>query len=78
MNNIKRVPNIISIKEYLINFTYYKRNGKYAKSSMTIKHINKESAKETFKAWCKKQRTMSNVSILDIERLNSEPMIIEV
>lgn len=75
---VKRVPNTITIKEYLINFTYYKRNGAFTKSSMTIKHVDTQRARETFKAWCKKQRTMSKVDILDIVIQNSEPMIINV
>lgn len=70
MDNVKRLPITLTVKEYLINFSYYKRNDKYTKSSMTVKHINKQLAQEYFKAWAKKQRTMSNVYILDVVLLN--------
>ena len=75
---IKRIPITININEYLIKFTYYKRNGKFTKGSVSLSHINIDSVRAIFKSWAKRQRTMSNVEILDIELLNECTNVINV
>ena len=75
---IKRIPITININEYLVDYTYYKRNGKFTKDSVTISHVNIDSVRTIFKCWAKKKRTMSNVEILDIKLLNECTNVINV
>ena len=44
-NLIKRIPITININEYLVDYTYYKRNGKFTKDSVTISHVNIDSVR---------------------------------
>ena len=75
---IKRIPITININEYLIEFSYYKRNGKYTRGAVTLSHVNIDSVRAAFRAWRDKQRTMSNVHILDIKLLNECTNVINV
>lgn len=75
---LKRIPITISINEYLIEFSYYKRNGKYTRGAVTLSHVNMDSVRTAFRAWKDKQRTMSNVNILDIKLINEGTNVINV
>lgn len=67
MEQVKRIPVRVDIREFLIIFEYETfKSHKRKRDQRTIKHINSEEAKREFKIWGKKSRTMSNVQILDI------------
>ena len=72
MEQIKRIPTKLEIKEYLINFSYETRKGYYREQQRKVKHITKDAAKETFKNWlntAERNRSMANVKILGIDEL---------
>lgn len=67
MDQIKRIPVKLTITEFIITFEYETFKGNRRKNDKrSIKHINKQAAKDDFKEWAKTIRTMSNVKILDI------------
>lgn len=67
MDEIKRIPVTLEIKEFLISFEYQTWKGKHRKTDKrNIKHFDYQEAKRAFKKWSKSVRTMSNVQILDM------------
>lgn len=70
MEEIKRIPTRIYIRDFIITFEYETfRSHKRKTDKRRIKHFNSEEAKREFKIWTKKLRTMSNAQILDIEEI---------
>ena len=78
MEEIKRIPVNLIIKEYKITFSYETRKGLHREQQRTIKHIEEEDAKKAFKEWSKTVRTMFNVQILGIVELKDREQIIEL
>lgn len=79
MEEIKRIPIKLEIKEFLITFEYQTRKGDHRNiDKRTMKHIDPELAKKEFKKVANKFRTMFNVSILNIEQTNNKSEIIEL
>jgi len=76
MEEIKRIPVKLSITEFIIIFEYQTFKGNHRKNDKrSIKHIDKQSAKEEFKEWSKNIRTMSNAKILDIKETENKQEI---
>ena len=70
MEEIKRIPVTLDIKEFLITFEYQTWKGHHRKiDKRRIKHIDSEAAKKEFKKVANKLRTMFNVRILDIAEI---------
>lgn len=70
MDEIKRIPVKLEIKEFIITFEYRTwKSLKRKKRQIIIKHFGRQEARDYFRKWVKKIRTMSNVKILDIVEL---------
>jgi hypothetical protein len=70
MEEIKRIPTRLDIRDFIITFEYEAfRSHKRKTDKRRIKHFNSEEAKKEFKMWAKKSRTMSNAQILDIKEI---------
>lgn len=70
MEEIKRIPIELEIKDFLITFKYETWIGHKRKTDKrVIKHFNRQEARDYFRKWAKKIRTMSNVEILDTVEL---------
>lgn len=78
MKNVKNIPRKLIFYEFLITFSYDTIKGYYREQERTIYCKSRSECVELFKEWSKKQRTMTNVGILAIEKLNKEPKIIEL
>lgn len=79
MDEIKRIPVKLEIKEFLITFEYQTWKGNHRKiDKRSIKHFVQEEAKRVFKNWSKSIRTMSNVKILDIAEIKENNQVIEL
>lgn len=79
MNEIKRIPIKLEIKEFLITFEYQTWKGNHRKiDKRSIKHFDEQEAKSAFKKWSKTVRTMSNVQILDIAEIKENSQVIEI
>lgn len=79
MEKIKRISAEIEVKEFIITFNYETWKSKKRKEDKrTVKHINLEEARKSFKTWSKTIRTMSNVEILDIAELKENTQVIEL
>ena len=78
MEEIKRIPVHLVIKEYKVTFEYETRKGHRREEQRTIKHFNKEEARQYFKEWSKAIRTKLNVKILSIVELKDRGQIIEL
>ena len=77
MEQIKRIPTQLIVKEFLITFEYVTWKGNHRKTDKrTIKHINSEEAKKAFKKAVEHFRTMFNVSILNIEEVSGENQVV--
>lgn len=51
MNEIKRIPTKLQIKEFLITFEYETRKGYRREQQRKVKHFTKEAAKEILNNW---------------------------
>lgn len=79
MDEIKRIPVKLEIKEFLITFEYETWKGKNRKiDKRTIKHFDYQEAKSVFKKWSKSIRTISNATILDIVEIKENSQVIEL
>lgn len=79
MEQIKRIPTQLTVKEFLITFEYVTWKGNHRKiDKRSIKHINSEEAKKAFKKASEYFRTMFNVSILSIEEMVGENQVIDL
>lgn len=76
MEEVKRIPVHLVIKEYLFNFEYETKKGHIREQQRSIKHLDKDEAKQYFKEWSKGIRTMFNVRILSIEELKDREQLI--
>ena len=79
MNQIKRIPVKIEIKEFIITFEYETWKGHHRKiDKRTVKHIDLDLAKKEFKKAADKFRTAFNVSILNVEEIKGSSETIEL
>lgn len=79
MQEIKRIPVKLEIKEFCITFEYIAwRSNKRKIDKRSIKHFDKDEAKKVFKEWSSNIRTMSNAKILDIEEIQENSQVIEL
>lgn len=79
MDEIKRIPTKLEIKEFLITFEYETWKGHHRKiDKRRIKHIDSDLAKKEFKKTADKFRTAFNVSILSVEENKDSSEIIEL
>ncbi|CAI3548109.1 hypothetical protein [Clostridium neonatale] len=72
MNEIKRIPTKLQIKEFLITFEYETRKGYRREQQRKVKHFTKEAAKEILNNWlntAERKRSMANVKILGIDEI---------
>lgn len=70
MEDIKRIPTKLEVKEFLITFEYETWKGHHRKTDKRrIKHFDSVEAKKEFLKVAQGYRTMSNVSILDVIEL---------
>jgi len=70
VEEIKRIPVTLEIKEFLITFEYQTWKGHHRKiDKRRIKHIDLELAKKEFKKVASKFRTTFNVQILNVEEM---------
>lgn len=72
MNEIKRIPTKLQIKEFLITFEYETRKGYRREQQRKVKHFTKEAAKEILNNWlnaAERKRSMANVEILGIDEI---------
>lgn len=78
MEEIKIIPNKITINNYVITFSYKTRKGYYREQQRQIYATDKEIAKQNFEVWANKQRTMTNVKILGIVENTEKSKTIDV
>lgn len=79
MDEIKRIPTKLEIKEFVVTFEYETWIGHHRKmDKRSIKHFDQQEAKAAFKRWSKSVRTMSNVQILDIAEMKENSQVIEL
>lgn len=70
MDEIKRIPTKLEIKEFLITFEYETWKGHHRKiDKRRIKHVDLELARKEFKRVASKFRTAFNVQILNVEEI---------
>ncbi|OOM17174.1 hypothetical protein CLSAB_18940 [Clostridium saccharobutylicum] len=76
MEELKRIPVKLEIKEFIIKFEYETKKGHRRSDERSIRHLTIEDAKSNFKEWTNKSRTIFNAKILDIvEKENSSELI---
>ena len=75
MEQIKRIPTQLIVKEFLITFEYVTWKGNHRK---TDKRTIKQEAKKAFKKAVEHFRTMFNVSILNIEEVSGENQVVDL
>lgn len=79
MNEIKRIPIKLEIKDFLVTFEYETWKGHHRKiDKRSIKHFDQQEAKAAFKKWAKSVRTISNATILDIAEIKENSQVIEL
>lgn len=70
MDQIKRIPVKLEIKEFVVTFEYQTWKGHHRKiDKRRIKHVDSESAKKEFKKAANNFRTAFNVQILNVEEI---------
>jgi hypothetical protein len=69
---VKRIKRKLVISTYLITFEYETHRGYRREQQRTIRGLDKENVKESFRSWAKKQRTMTNVKILAIDEVKEQ------
>lgn len=72
MDEIKRIPTKLEIKEFLITFEYETRKGYRREQQRKVKHFTKEAAKDILNDWlntAERKRSMANVEILGIDEI---------
>lgn len=72
MDEVKRIPTKLEIKEYLITFEYETRKGYRREQQRKVKHFTKEAAKDILNDWlntAERKRSMANVEILGIDEI---------
>jgi hypothetical protein len=79
LDEIKRIPVKLEIKEFLITFEYQTWKGHHRKiDKRRIKHVDSEAAKKEFKRAASKFRTTFNVSILNVEEIKENKQEIDL
>lgn len=79
MEEVKRIPTVLEIKDFIITFEYIAwRSNKRKTDKRSIKHFDKDEAKKVFKEWSSNIRTMSNAKILDIKEIQENSQVIEL
>lgn len=72
---IKRIPNKIEIKNFIVNFSYKTIKGYYREQQRQIYDTDINKAQIDFLLWVNNQRTMTNVKILAIEETDNTKTI---
>lgn len=75
---IKRIKNKINIHKYKVIFSYETYKGHYKEQEREINAVSSNQVKEVFNTWKKSIRTMTNVKILGIVKLEENIKIIEI
>lgn len=79
MEEIKRIPIKLEVREFVITFEYETWKGHHRRTDKrSIKHFSLEKAKAKFKEWTIKSRTISNAKILDIAEIKENIQEIEL
>lgn len=79
MEEVKRIPVKLEIKDFLVTFEYETWKGHHRKiDKRSIKHFDSELAKKEFKRAASKFRTAFNVSILNVEEIKENIQVIEL
>ena len=76
MNDVKKIPTSIVIKEFLITFSYETRKGYYREQQRSLRTLDESNVKSLFNEWAKTVRTMFNVKILGIVELEEKRQVI--
>ena len=74
----KLIKNRISINKYKISFSYETYKGYYREQEREVNAISSNNAKEVFNDWKSSIRTMTNVKILGIVKLQEKIQVIEI
>ena len=72
IQEVKRIPTGITVREYKISFSYETVSGKYREQQVTLRAIDEDMANKFFKEWCNKSRTISNAKILGIVEIGEK------
>lgn len=75
---IKKIKNEIKIHKYKVIFSYKTYKGHYKEQEREINAISSNQVKEVFNKWKDSIRTMTNVKILGIVKLEENIKIIEL
>ncbi|WP_046057722.1 MULTISPECIES: hypothetical protein [unclassified Clostridium] len=78
METIKRIPNKIQINSYVISFSYNTVKGWHREQQRQMFAISRDEVESTFRDWCWRQRTMTNVKILGIAEEKGKSKTIDV
>ena len=76
--DITKIRNSISIKTYLITFSYETRKGYYREQQRLVSAIEDVDPKEVFKDWADRCRTMVKVKILGIVEMKDLSKVVEI
>lgn len=75
---IKKIKNKILINKYKVIFSYETYKGYYKEQEREVNAISVTQVKEVFNEWKDSIRTMTNVKILGIVKLEENIKIIEL
>lgn len=76
--DIKKIRNSISIKTFLITFSYETRKGYYREQQRLVSVIEDNDPEDTFREWADRCRTMFKVEILGIVEMKDLDKVIEI
>lgn len=74
----KKIKNEIKIHKYKVIFSYKTYKGNYKEQEREVNAISNNQVKEVFNNWKDSIRTMTNVQILGIVKLEEDIKIIEI
>lgn len=74
----KLIKNRISINKYKISFSYETYKGYYREQEREVNAISGNNAREVFNDWKSSIRTMTNVKILGVVKLQEKIQVIEI
>lgn len=75
---IKKIKNEIKIHKYKVTFSYKTYKGYYKEQEREVNAISSTQVKEVFNKWKDSIRTMTNVEILGIVKVEENIKIIEI
>lgn len=74
----KLIKNRISINKYKISFSYETYKGYYREQEREVNAISSNNVREVFNDWKSSIRTMTNVKILGVVKLQEKIQVIEI